>query len=136
MDIDQALERISSHMVTDPSATGGDSSHTIPLTEDSLNSHASRRITSHTPFYHNVWCPTLPPPTDLTDTALTLPPTAPTTGYMTLVTPSPSITLHVKLSKLSIKKFNGNSTKWVTFWDFFNSTIHSNLSLSNVDRID
>ena len=35
MDIDQALERISSHMVTDPSATGGDSSHTIPSTEDS-----------------------------------------------------------------------------------------------------
>ena len=27
-------------------------------------------------------------------------------------------------------------TKWFTFWDSFNSSIHSNLSLSNVDKLN
>ena len=40
----------------------------------------------------------------------------------------------VKLPKLTIKKFNGDLTKWVTFWDSFESAIHSNPTLSNVDK--
>ena len=42
--------------------------------------------------------------------------------------------LRVKLPKLTIKKFNGDLTKWVTFWDSFESAIHSNPTLSNVDK--
>ena len=53
-----------------------------------------------------------------------------------MVTPSSLITSHVKLPKLSIKKFNGDLTKWVTFWDSFDSSIHSNLSLSNADKFN
>ena len=39
MDIDQALERTSSHVVTDPAATGGESSCMTPSTEDSDSIH-------------------------------------------------------------------------------------------------
>ena len=42
----------------------------------------------------------------------------------------------VKLPKLSIKKFHGDVTKWVTFWDAFNSSIHTNPSLSKVDKFN
>ena len=49
-------------------------------------------------------------------------PTAPTSYAM------------VKLPKISMKQFNGDLTKWVSFWDTFNSTIHSNPNLSDVDK--
>ena len=42
----------------------------------------------------------------------------------------------VKLPKLSIKKFDGDLTKWVTFWDSFNSSIHTNPTLSSVDKFN
>ena len=42
----------------------------------------------------------------------------------------------VKLPKLSIKRFNGDMTRWVMFWDTFNSTIHTNPSLSRVDKFN
>ena len=41
----------------------------------------------------------------------------------TLVSP---YSAHVKLPKLSLKKFNGELTKWTTFWDTFESAVHSN----------
>ena len=33
-----------------------------------------------------------------------------------------------------MKRFNGNVTKWIAFWDSFNSAVHNNPSLSNVDK--
>ena len=42
----------------------------------------------------------------------------------------------VKLPKLSIKRFTGDLTKWVTFWDSFNSSIHTNPTLSSVDKFN
>ena len=69
-------------------------------------------------------------PPSPTDSALT--PTRPAGG----VTPTSSIARCVKLSKLSIKKFNGDLTKWVTFWDSFDSSIHRNPSLSCVDKFN
>ena len=42
----------------------------------------------------------------------------------------------VKLPKLSIKRFNGDTTKWMTFWDSFDSAIHSNPDLSSVDKFN
>ena len=46
------------------------------------------------------------------------------------------VTPQVKLPKLSIKKFNGDLTRWVTFWDAFNSSIHTNPTLSSVDKFN
>ena len=40
----------------------------------------------------------------------------------------------VKLPKLTIKKFNRDLTKWVTFWDLFESAIHSNPTLLNIGK--
>lgn len=38
--------------------------------------------------------------------------------------------------KLTIKRFNGDSTRWVTFWDSFESAIHKNPSLTDVDKFN
>ena len=87
MNIDQAIERIGSHVLTDCVATGSDSSCTTRLTED------SDPILKHSGG----------PPTDWTDPALTPAFTAPAAGDTTLVPPFPP--MHMKLPKLSIKKF-------------------------------
>ena len=67
---------------------------------------------------------TAPPPTS--NTAATEPtvavPTAP--GHK------------VRLPKLTIKPFNGKLTAWTSFWDSFNSAIHSNSDLSKVDKFN
>ncbi|XP_064489069.1 uncharacterized protein LOC135400935 [Ornithodoros turicata] len=41
----------------------------------------------------------------------------------------------VKLPKLEISKFDGDLRNWESFWDQFDSTIHSNESLSMVDKL-
>ena len=35
---------------------------------------------------------------------------------------------------LSLKGFNGDPTKWVTFWDTFESAVHDNAALTNIDK--
>ena len=53
--------------------------------------------------------------------------------------PTPVVSTHstkVKLPKLSLKKFNGDLTKWSTFWDCFESSVHGNSELSDVDKFN
>ncbi|XP_068716647.1 uncharacterized protein [Montipora capricornis] len=42
----------------------------------------------------------------------------------------------VKLPKLDFKKFSGGLLNWQDFWDSFNSAIHSNPSLSPVEKMN
>ena len=42
----------------------------------------------------------------------------------------------VKLPKLVLKRFNGDLTKWSTFWDSFESSVHNHPSLSGVDKFN
>ena len=42
----------------------------------------------------------------------------------------------VKLPKLSLKKFSGGITTWSTFWDTFESAIHKNPNLSDIDKFN
>ena len=42
----------------------------------------------------------------------------------------------VKLPKLSLKKFSGDITTWSTFWDTFESAIHKNPNLSDIDKFN
>ena len=42
----------------------------------------------------------------------------------------------VRLPKLELKKFNGQILKWQAFWDSFQSTIHKNDSLSEIDKLN
>ena len=39
-----------------------------------------------------------------------------------------------KLPKLVIKEFDGSVLNWQTFWDQFESTIHSTINISNIDK--
>ena len=43
-------------------------------------------------------------------------------------------TVRAKLPKLEVKKFNGKLCEWQEFWDSFESAIHMNDGLSNVDK--
>ena len=42
----------------------------------------------------------------------------------------------VKLPKLELMKFDGNVLKWQEFWDSFETTIHDNTSLQDVDKLN
>ena len=42
----------------------------------------------------------------------------------------------VKLPKLITGKFNGELTKWLTFWDSYKSSVHSNQELLDGDRFN
>ena len=48
---------------------------------------------------------------------------------------SSSVTpIKVKLPRLEVRKFSGKLEEWQEFWDSFESAIHSNDSLSKVDK--
>ena len=40
----------------------------------------------------------------------------------------------VKLPKLELTKFDGNILNWQVFWDQFNSSIHLNNNISDIDK--
>lgn len=42
----------------------------------------------------------------------------------------------VKLPKLTLKPFNGDITTWTTFWDSYESAIHNNEALSDIDKFN
>ena len=42
----------------------------------------------------------------------------------------------VKLPKLTIQRFNGELTTWMTFWDSFKSAVHDNPSLTDMDKFN
>ncbi|CAB4012401.1 TNF receptor-associated factor 3, partial [Paramuricea clavata] len=42
--------------------------------------------------------------------------------------------VRVKLPKLEVKKFKGSVFEWQEFWDAFESSIHTNVGLSDVDK--
>ena len=42
----------------------------------------------------------------------------------------------VKLPKLELKKFDGDHSKWTSFWDTFEASIHNNSSLSPIDKFN
>ena len=42
----------------------------------------------------------------------------------------------VKLPKISLPRFCGNHMKWTAFWDSFNSAVHENDRLSEIDKFN
>lgn len=60
--------------------------------------------------------------------------TAPSPSSST-VSEAPESVTHVRLPKLSLPTFSGKYDEWFPFFDVFNSIIHSNASLSNVQRL-
>jgi len=47
-----------------------------------------------------------------------------------------NIEIRAKLLKLEIKRFHCRPTEWQAFMDCFDSAVHSNLKLSNVDKMN
>ena len=41
-----------------------------------------------------------------------------------------------RLPKITLPRFNGEVTKWNTFWDSFNSAIHTNTDIANIDKFN
>jgi len=42
----------------------------------------------------------------------------------------------VKLPKLELKKFDGNNSKWISFWDTLEASFHKHESLSAIDKFN
>ena len=42
----------------------------------------------------------------------------------------------VKLPKLELKKFDGDHSKWISFWDSFEASVHNNESLTANDKFN
>ena len=42
----------------------------------------------------------------------------------------------IKLPKLELPKFRGDITQWQGFWDQFNTSIHENTSLSDIEKFN
>ena len=55
-------------------------------------------------------------------------------GHINALTPATQKSAWVKLPKLEVRKFNGKLHEWQEFWDSFESAIHTNESVSNVDK--
>jgi hypothetical protein len=69
--------------------------------------------------------PPVPPPIS--------PPAVPAYAHHRSISPSAP---RVKLPKLTIKKFDGDLTKWVSFWDAFEASIHVNSQLTDIDKFN
>ena len=41
-----------------------------------------------------------------------------------------------KLQKIELPKFRGDVTRWLSFWDSFNSAIHTNGNVSDIDKFN
>ena len=44
--------------------------------------------------------------------------------------------VRTRLPKLSLPKFRGDVTKWNTFWDSFQSAVHRNEGITNIDKFN
>ena len=77
-----------------------------------------------------------PTPTgETTQSTLTNPRTEdPSTISSTTVLGDMEQPTHVKLVKLTLRHFNGDLTMCTTFWESFESAVHKNRSLSNIDK--
>ena len=58
------------------------------------------------------------------------PPTAP------VAPPTDVRTNRVKLPKLQLRSFNGDLTRWNAFWESFESAVHSNVELTDVEKFN
>ena len=73
------------------------------------------------------------PPTSLSRTTMS----DPIEGAAGTALPSESRTSNrVRLPKLQLRSFNGDLTKWTSFWESFHSPVHTNDDLSDVEKFN
>ena len=59
-----------------------------------------------------------------------------TTPSMHARSPTPPRSGRAKLPKITLPRFSGDIMKWTTFWDSYESAVHSNDELSDVDKFN
>ena len=59
---------------------------------------------------------------------------APPTALTLPTTHTGTAASQVKLPKLALQPFSGDITNWTTFWDSYESAIHKNPTLSDIDK--
>ena len=121
MDLDAALEALKA-----PTDT---STSTRAPTERGTEAEAGRPTTHRT-------VEDTEPPTGRSTPPTADPETGTAVGGPTHAADTRGHTPNVRLPKLSIKKFNGDLVKWTTFWDTFESAVHTNSSLSSIDKFN
>ena len=50
--------------------------------------------------------------------------------------PPESLSSSVRLPKLQLQSFNGDLTKWTSFWELFECAVHANDELSDVEKFN
>ena len=60
----------------------------------------------------------------------------PTVGMPVMSPVTPHVSNRVKPPKLALPRFEGSILKWPTFWDSFESAVHKNRDLSDVDKFN
>ena len=63
-------------------------------------------------------------------------PPIPTPPVDTRAPPTDFRSSRVRLPKLQLRSFGGDLTKWTTFWESFESAVHSNPELSDVEKFN
>ena len=120
----------------DASSHGSDGTTSPPLERprsslsESSGSSATESVPESVPTSEVT--PTVPATTDTVAT----PGVTPAIGAVSTITHSSGLIPQIKLPKLSLKKFGGDPTQWMTFWDSFDSSIHSNPTLSDIDKFN
>ena len=125
IDIDGAVDRVAKNVTApsplDPAARrehGDEGEH-----ERSTSPSSVRTEDHETPPVDDV-------PIDDGGSPPSRPPTRMTSEPAVMATPG------VKLPKLTIKKFGGDMTKWVSFWDSFESAVDHNPTLTDIDKFN
>ena len=82
--------------------------------------------TSHTPTHTH--------PMDSTDSSVS-PPDDSSLPMHTLHTPMHTRAVpRIRLPEITLSKFDGNLTKWNSFWDVFESSVHKNATLTDIEK--
>lgn len=130
--IDEALSKHTSRP-SSPSGTAGaleDSTSPSATTTTSATTTASTTGAASTTL--TTGGTTTSAPVVTTSAGVTV--TTPTGTTPVVSTPIITTTGRIKLPEITIKKFNGELTKWSTFWDTFEATIHNNPALAPVQK--
>ena len=125
-----------------PSTHSGVPIHASPSTHSGVPIHASPSTHSGVPIHafpstHSGAHSFVPLSTHTGVTSLVTHPDAVDHAYPGTVIHAPTtLPDRVKLPKLSLPHFNGNLMKWTSFWDSFDSAVHTNDRLPEVDKFN
>ena len=102
-----------------------DSGHSLSTSDPhSEDTHMHTPLTSmHTPL------------TDSADSSSIPNPDNGSSPMHTLCTPTHTLAApRIRLPEITLSKFDGNFTKWSSFWDVFKSSVHKNSTLTDIEK--